>query len=278
VYGLITRHAGELDWAGFDRSFYEVKDASGAEREPVETAVNALSCFGDNAAARDDPSLVPIDDEGTPATAEQPYFDWSYVCPSRDAYREGLLALIDRCTEVSPDVRLDDVGFPRDNYCHCEACTERFAESEFDDWGAWRTASITAFLEDAAERVPGELFLAVHPDPYPGHLESRTGIDLDALGSVVDEVVVPLYDTAYGTTYWLEILASGFLDRVQSRVGIELYAVNVDVDALIRASEVVAAYGDAVYFGYDAANARAALRRMRAEGSDGATHGGPDQG
>ena len=276
MYGLITRHAGELDWEDFDRVFYEVKDASGAQREPEAGAVNALSCFGDNAAARDDPSLVPVDDQGRRATRERPYFDWSYVCPSREAYREGLLALIEHCAETSPDVRLDDVGFPRAEYCHCDACEARFSESDVDDRETWRASAITEFVEAAAERVPGELSMAVHPDPYPGHLESRSGIDLDALAGVVDEVVVPLYDTAYGTTYWIEALASGFVDRFPGRVGVELYAVDVDVDALIRASRVADAYGDAVYFGYDASNAVAALRRMRAEGRDGVTHGEPE--
>jgi len=276
VYGLITRHAGELDWDDFDRAFYEVKDASGAQREPVPDAVSAISCFGDNAAARDDPSLVPVDDEGDPATAERPYFDWSYVCPSRDAYREGLLALIERCAGASPDVRLDDVGFPRAEYCRCDVCEERFGESDHEEWGQWRASVVTGFLEEAAGRVPGDLFLAVHPDPYPGHLHARSGIDLEALVDVVDEVVVPLYDTAYGTTYWLEALASGFADRFPGRVAVELYAVDVDVDALVRATAVAREYADAVYFGYDASNAVAALRRMRAEDRGGVTHGGPE--
>ena len=273
MHGLITRHAGELDWQGFDRTFFEVKDASGAQREPAAGAVNALSCFGDTAAARDDPSLVPVDDAGRPATGERPYFDWSYVCPSREAYREGLLALVERCAAASPDVRLDDVGFPRAEYCRCDVCEGRFSESGYDSWGDWRASVVTAFVESAAERVPGSLSIAVHPDPYPGHLRTRSGVDLVDLAGVVDEVVVPLYDTAYGTTYWLEALASGFADLFAGRVAVELYAVDVDVDALVRAASVAGECVDAVYFGYDAANARAALRRMRAEGRDGVTHG-----
>jgi len=273
MYGLITRHPAEVGWGGFDRTFFEVKDASGTQREPAAGAVSALSCFGDNAAARADPSLVPVDDEGRPATAERPYFDWSFVCPSRDAYREGLLALVDHCVEVSPDVRLDDVGFPRAEYCHCEVCETRFSESDHDEWTDWRAEVVTWFVEAVAERVPGELSMAVHPDPYPGHLRSRSGVDLAALADVVDELVVPLYDTAYGTTYWLEALASGFADRFPGRVGVELYAVDVDVDALIRATTVAREYADCVYFGYDASNARAALRRMAADEREGVTHG-----
>ncbi|HKJ59328.1 MAG TPA: hypothetical protein VKA37_08870, partial [Halobacteriales archaeon] len=103
-----------------------------------------------------------------------------------------------------------------------------------------------------------------------------SGIDLDALAGVVDEVVVPLYDTAYGTTYWIEALASGFADRFPGRVAVELYAVDVDVDDLIRATAVAREYADAVYFGYDASNAVAALRRMRAEDRGGVTYGGAE--
>ena len=118
-------------------------------------------------------------------------------------------------------------------------------------------ATDTAALADVRDLVPGDLSLAVHPDPYPGHLRRRTGIDIEALDDVVDEFVVPLYDTAYGTTYWLEALASGFADRVEGRFAVELYAVDVDVDALVRATRVAETDADAVYFGYDASTARA---------------------
>jgi hypothetical protein len=51
--------------------------------------------------------------------------------------------------------------------------------------------------------------------------------------------------------------------------------VNVDVDDLIHAAEVADAYGKDVLFGYDAAQAQAALRRMRADARDGKSYG-PD--
>ncbi len=271
--GIVTRNKPELSWEEFERSFYEVKDVTGHASPPVATAVNMVSCFADNATARGDPSLVPVDDEGRPATRDRPYFDWSYVCPTRDSYREGLLEMVSECVDASPDLRLDDVGFPRAEYCHCDACQDRFAASAHDDTYAWRADLITDFLESVAERVPGRLYLTVYPDPYPGHLYERSGVDLDALQHIVDEFVVPLYDTAYGTTYWIESLASGFADRLDAALGVELYGVNVDLDALIHAVEVADAYADHVYVGYDASNARAAIRRMRAEDGDGVTHG-----
>ncbi|MFB6195317.1 MAG: hypothetical protein ABEI80_04035, partial [Haloplanus sp.] len=90
------------------------------------------------------------------------------------------------------------------------------------------------------------------------------------------EFVVPLYDTAYGTTYWLETIASGFESRLadhDARLAVELYAVEVDIDALVDATGVAEAYADAVYFGYDASNAAAAIRRLRADRRDGVSHG-----
>jgi hypothetical protein len=278
VYGIVTRNAEELDWPEFDRGFYEVKDAAGQPNEPVTGGVNTLSCFGDTAAAAGDPSLVPVSASGERATREQPYFDWSYVCPSRRAYREGLLETIEDCADRFPDVRLDDVGFPRAEYCHCEVCEERFAASEHDDRCDWRASVITEFVEAAVDLVPGRTYLAVHPDPYPGHLRARSGVALEALSGHVDEVVVPLYDTAYGTTYWIESLAAGFVDRIAGLegdvdLGVELYAMNVDVDDLLRATDVAEAHADAVYLGYESGTARAALRRRRAEKRDGESFG-----
>jgi hypothetical protein len=276
MYGVVTRNAEEVRWAEFDRGFYEVKDVTGRSADPIEDAVNMVSCFGDNAAADADPSLVPVDDLGRPATRDRKYFDWAYVCPSRMDYREGLLEIIDDCAEVNEDVRLDDIGFPRGEYCHCGICERSFEESAYDDRLEWRANVITEFVAEAVEHVPGRVYMTLYPDPYPGHLYERAGIDLAALEAYVDEFVVPLYDTAYGTTYWLETIAKGFVSALETPFSIELYAVDVDIDNLIHATEVAEAYGTDVFFGYDASNARAALRRRRADDREGVTHGAPE--
>jgi len=272
MFGVVTRNEDELAWSEFDRGFYEVKDVTGRAVEPVADGVNMVSCFGDNA-AEDQDDLVPRDGEGNLATRDQPYFDWSYVCPTAERYRDGLLQIIDDATAVNGDLRLDDVGFPRDEYCHCDRCERQFADSEFDDWNDWRTNVITEFLAHARERVPGRLFLTLYPDPYPGHLERRTGVDVDALAEYVDEFVVPIYDMAYSTTYWLEILARGFEAHLSKPFSIELYAVDVDVDDLVHAAEVAQEYGESVLFGYDAGNARATVRRLRADARPGESYG-----
>jgi hypothetical protein len=80
---------------------------------------------------------------------------------------------------------------------------------------------------------------------------------------------------AYSTTYWLEILAKGFVDELDSPFSIELYAVDVDIDDLVHATEVADEYAESVLFGYDASNARATLRRMQADAREGEQFG-PD--
>ncbi|WP_135854452.1 hypothetical protein [Halorussus salinus] len=272
MYGVVTRNEEELDWSEFDRGFFEVKDVTGRSAEPLAGAVNMVSCFGDNAAVEADPDLAAVSDAGELATRERRYFDWAYVCPTREDYREGVLEIVSDCAEANPDVRLDDVGFPRAEYCHCERCDERFAASDFEDRFEWRADVITEFTAAAADRIPGTTYFTLYPDPYPGHLYERSGLDVDALAEYVDEFVVPLYDMAYETTYWLETIASGFEDALDAPFSVELYAVDVDVDNLIHAAEVADEYAENVYFGYDASNARAALRRKRAESREGVSH------
>jgi hypothetical protein len=267
-FGVVTRNEEELSWSEFDRSCYEVKDVTGRQTEPTSDGVNMISCFGDNAAVDADPDLAPVDDDGNRATREQPYFDWAYVCPSRERYREGLLEIVDDCVRENDDLRLDDVGFPRAEYCRCDVCEREFADSDFDDRFAWRASLVTDFVAEATDRIPGRTYLTLYPDPYPGHLYERSGLDLDALADHVDEFVVPLYDMAYTTTYWVEVIASGFVDALDRPFSVELYAVNVDLDDLDKATDVAAEYGEAVLFGYDAGRARALLRRRRAEESE----------
>ncbi|KTG10255.1 hypothetical protein AUR64_11780 [Haloprofundus marisrubri] len=290
MYGVVTRNAEEVEWPDFETGFYEVKDVTGRAAAPLSNAVNMVSCFGDNAAADENPELVPVNEDGELATRDRTYFDWAYICPTNEKYQDGLLEIIEDCAAENEDVRLDDVGFPREGYCHCDRCERTFRESEFDDWFAWRASVITEFVAEAAERIPGKTYFTLYPDPYPGHLYTRAGLDIEALSEYVDEFVVPLYDIHYGTTYWLESIAKGFQSRLNwtpdgttppsgegdatgTPFSIELYAVNVDVDDLVHATEVAENYANEVFFGYDASNAAATVRRKRADAREGVTYG-----
>ncbi len=276
MVGVVTRNEPELSWSGFDRAFYEYKSASGNASEPTAEGINTLSCFADDATVRERPELAARTRDGDPATGDRSDLERSYVCPTHESYRDGLLEMIEDAGQTSGDVRLDDVGFPRSTYCHCERCTRQFADSEYDKWATWRANTITEFLSAARDRVPGDLIVGLYPDPYPGHLYERTGIDIEAIEPLVDEVVVPLYDTSYDTTYWLESIASGFADRFDTHTSIELYA-DVDIDALLAATAAVEPYAESVLYGYDASTARAAIRRRQADDRDGVTHR-PDDG
>ena len=187
-----------------------------------------------------DPSLAPVSETGERATRKRRQFDWDYVCPTDDICREGALEIVSDAAAVDEDVRLilsavtswndsaprdteichgltadsvNDIGFPRGEYCHCDRCTRRFEASDHDDRVRWRQQVVTEFVAEAHDRVPGELYLTVYPDPYPGHLERRSGVNVDALAPYADEFVVPVDDTAYKTTYWVEALATGFRGR-----------------------------------------------------------------
>jgi hypothetical protein len=266
VYGIVTRNPSEVEWPEFDVAVYEAKGASGSASAPLSGATNAVSCFAD-AAAADEPGLVAVAADGARATADAGV--GGYVCPTHPGYREGLRETIADCVAASPDLRLDDAGFPGGRYCHCDRCDERFAASDFGDRDDWRAATVRDFLDGVRDAVPGTLSLAVHPDPYPGHLRERSGIDLDTIGPLVDSLVVPLYDRHYDTTYWIETIASGFADAVPESVAIdvELFGGGADVGPLLEAVDAAAPHADAVLFGYDAATARAALRRLRADAS-----------
>ncbi|QSG11625.1 Uncharacterized protein HSBGL_1201 [Halapricum desulfuricans] len=271
MVGVVTRNEPELSWSGFDRAFYEQKSASGRASEPTTDGINTLACFADTATVRERPALAARTRDGKLATGDRPDLDQSYVCPTSESYREGLLEMIADAGRASGDVRLDDVGFPGAEYCHCDRCTRRFSDSEFEDRLDWRASVVTEFVAAARERVPGDLIVGLFPDPYPGHLYERSGIDLEALEPMVEEFVVPLYDPSYETTYWLEALASGFADRLDARLSVELYA-NVEIDALLAATDAVEPHADSVLYGYDASTARAAIRRRAADARDGATH------
>lgn len=259
--GLVSRTTDRIGDSRFDEIYYVVKDVTGRRTDPHPEAISMVSCHGDTAKS-DDPDYVAIDEAGRPATRDRPYFDWGYVCPSHPEYRSELMALIDTCGETSGDVRLDDVGFAREEYCYCDRCTAAFASSAFEDRSVWRAHVITDFVEAASAKVPGSVYLTLYPDPMPGHLFRRAGLDLEALEAVVDAFVVPLYDLGYRTTYWLEVLASGFRDRLERPFTVELYAAENELEDLTHAARVVDTYADRIAFAYDDERAVAAVEAL----------------
>lgn len=251
MHGVTTRDPDALDHAESGLAFFTVKRVSGEVVAPRADAVNSIACFGDARTAREHPDRVAVSETDIRAMADRPEFQWDWVCPTDQVYRDDLLATVDRCVDASPDLRLNTAGFPREPFCHCDRCDQLFEASEHDDRQAWRTDVVTSFVETVADRVPGDLYLTVHPDPYPGHLAARRGLDLDSLDDVVDGFVVPLCATTYETTYWLEILARAFDSTVDTPVTVQL-SVTDDEDELEAAIAAVSPHADQVVFGGDA--------------------------
>lgn len=266
MFGVVTRDRKAAARSPFDPVYFECKGVTGRRADPIAGATSMISCFGDTARGERSPDLVPVSDTGERATREMPYFDWGFICPNREAYRSDLLDTIEEAATISHDVRLDDIGFPREEYCHCEACVTAFEESAHTNRDVWRCDVITSFLEEASERVPGRLAVTIYPDPFPGHLEARAGVNVDDLAPLVDSFVVPIYDLAYTTTYWLEIIAKGFESRLPRPFQIELYAVDVGVDALEKAATVAGTYADGVVFAYDESTAKDVVKRLEETG------------
>ncbi|MDY6775939.1 MAG: hypothetical protein SV253_07695 [Halobacteria archaeon] len=246
-FGNVTRNPEECE--EFDLCFYEVNDVVGRSEEPRDDCHNMVSVFGDNAAVEENPGLAPVDSEGRRAVRDDDRFDWDYVCPTSE-YRDEILSYIEDC-DVGDGVRLDTLGFPREDFCRCERCTDEFEASSLD-WEDWRASVITETLESAAETVSDgtDLSLTLYPDPSAEHQYERFGLDLERADEVVDFYVVPIYDMNYSTTYWLETLAWNFDDLLDSPFYVELYAP-VEKERLEKATEVSLPHSDGVLYAYD---------------------------
>ncbi len=74
---------------------------------------------------------------------------------------------------------------------------------------------------------------------------------MEQLAPLVDAFVVPLYDLGYRTTYWLEVIASGFRDRLGSHPWwAELYALKMPTANLAKAARVAGTYADGLLLAY----------------------------
>ena len=146
------------------------------------------------------------------------------------------------------------------------------------DRDAWRTGVITEFVAAAAERTDGQLIATLYPDPYPGNLRSRAGLDPEALAPHVDGFLVTLCGN-YETPYWVESLARGFAGAVgglDAMLTIQLSADGTDVDRLVDVTRMVEPHCDAVVYGTmpaDAERVREVIRRRR--GADDVADRGP---
>lgn len=257
MLGVLT---GDRDLAeeGLGGGTHFLAERVGGDRlEPVGDAVNAIACWGDTRAVRDDPDRAAEAADGTRATPDARGHHWGTVCPTDPDYRAALLDRIRRVGAVG-DVRLTTLGFPGDAFCRCARCERRFADSDHADRTAWRTETITSFVAAAAGRVEGSLLATLYPDPHPGHLRERAGLDPTALAPHVDGFLVPLCGMGYATTYWVDALARGFasrLDGIDASLSVQLSADGADADRLVDLVGIIGRHAEEVVLGARRADA-----------------------
>ncbi|WP_306053602.1 hypothetical protein [Natronococcus wangiae] len=251
-----------------DRTHFFAEYVDGRSQALLEGAINSVACWGDTATVRDEPDRAAVDDDGTRATPDAEGHHWGTVCPTDPDYRAGVLERIDRAGAVG-DVRLTTLGFPGGSFCRCDRCERRFDASEFEGRDAWRTDVITGFVAEAATRVEDDLIATLYPDPYPGNLRERAGIDPRAIAARVDGFLVPLCGPGYETTYWVESLARGFageLEDLEASLAIQLSAAEIDADRLAGVTRRIEPHADSIVYGTypdDAETVRETIRTLR---------------
>ncbi|ELY65625.1 hypothetical protein [Natronococcus jeotgali] len=266
MYAILTDDRGLARSDVGDRSYFFTESVEGNRREPLEGTISSVACWGDTATVRDEPERAAVDADGTRATPDAEGHHWGTVCPTDPDYREGLL---ERIGEIEGDVRLTTIGFPGAEFCRCERCDSRFEASEYDERDAWRAAVLTAFVAAVARRVDGDLVATLYPDPYPGNLRSRAGLDPEALAAHVDGVLVPLCDPGYGTSYWVESLARGFARRfadLEVSLSIQLSGAEIDPERLVDVTRRVRPHADEIVYGThpeDVETVRETVDRLR---------------
>jgi len=254
MHGILTSDSSLARAEVGDFTHYIVDDVAGRQGRPMDDVVNAIACWGDTEAVRDDPGRAAISAEGTRAAPDTEGHHWGTVCPTDPDYRENLLSRIETIGNVG-DVRLTTPGFPGTEFCRCDRCERRFESSGLDNRVTWRTETITQFIQAAANRIPGDLVVTLYPDPYPGNLRDRTGLDPETLEPNVDGFLVPLCSISYETTYWVESLARGFareLEGLDVPLTIQISASEAEADRLVDVTRQIEPCTDAIVYGTNA--------------------------
>ncbi|WP_330633153.1 hypothetical protein [Halocatena halophila] len=251
MYGILTSEKALVDAFADTVVHYSTDNVSANKRPPLENVINTVACWGDTAAVRADPSLAAQTADGTRAVPETDGHHWGTVCPTSETYRTTLLERISTVGSVGA-LRLTTPGFPGAQFCRCETCERKFSASDIDDWHAWRARTITQFIRDASSHCADELYVTAYPDPYPGNLCDRTGLNPQKLTPLVDGFLVPLCSISYETTYWVESLARGFaheLAALDVSLTFQLSSSNVGVDRLVDVTRQIDSYADSVIYG-----------------------------
>jgi hypothetical protein len=155
-------------------------------------------------------------------------------------------------------VTLNLYHFPDQDFCVCPRCTEKRQKSGLN-WIQWRAQIITELLKEAKSKVSGTFAVEIYPDPVLA--KERFGIDLEAIGDLVDYFHVPLSSRDYLTSYWVDILTRDFVAILKKPIVVELSAempTDEKLNALLRTTAYISRHNlDAVLLlVHDSENAR----------------------
>jgi hypothetical protein len=260
--GLVTYVPEKVE--GFEIPVYYSKWADGQIYPAAKQMQNDVTCFCDAKSIREDPTIVALS-KGGPALRKnrKSNLAFDFVCPTHPAYRAKVLDYIENLgKEDILGVTLNLYHFPEREYCTCSRCTELRAKSGLS-WNEWRAKTTTQFVADAKARVKGTFAVEIWPDPVLA--KERFGLDLAAIGELVDYFHVPLSSRDYFTNYWVDLLVQDFTATLNKPVVLELSAempTDEKLDALLRATAYVSRHKlDAVLFlVHDSENARQIAR------------------
>lgn len=245
--GVTLRRLDEDLLARFDVVLFPIRQVTGQTKVEIGNPKvrPVISCFGHTVAATKFPDRVAISEDGLPALPGRQNlrdgFAWGWVCPNSDDHKSELLDFVRQVVSGNWDgLHLDSAQFPDANYCHCDRCKSKFAQSNLGDWHEWRASVITGWVATVAKEVGGPISLTVHPDPY--FLRERFGTDLERLSPFLEWVMVPIYCLTYDLTYWIDTLLYAFVRFSPVPIFVELYAVEPKPFGLLKALATVVKY------------------------------------
>jgi hypothetical protein len=256
--GLVTYKPEFVE--GFDLHVYYSKWVDGQVFPGAKGMQNDVTVFCDAKAIRDDPSLVALSKTG-PALRRnrRSHFVFDYVCPTHPSYRAKVMDYIEELSrENILGVTLNLYHFPDQDFCTCPRCTEKLKQSGLS-WTHWRAQTITELLREAKSKAEGTFAVEIYPDPVLA--KERFGLDLEAIGKLVDYFHVPLSSRDYLTSYWVDIITRDFVATLKKPVMVELSAempTDEKLDALFRTVAYISRHNlDAVLLlVHDSENAR----------------------
>jgi hypothetical protein len=232
--GLVTYTPEYVE--GYDLHVYYSKWVDGQVFPSAMDMQNDITVFCDAKAIREDPTMVALSKTG-PALRRnrKSNLAFDFVCPTHPQYRSKVLDYIESLSKGKiMGVTLNLYHFPDQEFCVCPRCIEQWKQSGLS-WTEWRAQTVTNFVSEAKAKVKGIFAVEIYPDPVLA--KERFGLDLNAIGELVDYFHVPLSSRDYLTNYWVDMITRDFVATLKKPVVLELSAempTDEKLDALLK--------------------------------------------